>query len=267
MVTFAYTSPWNIFSGVYGLIIKRTKQILKIWPPHFTVRLKEIDCVTENSCTFFFLIDTKHSSSLGTIHQAFGIKLLTSTFWNRELISWLLILCQWSLERKEFVWIVHLYDIYINWISSNSYTCHLDNQNWDSCIDKWVTANTYQWKYPWILKSHWVLRQDHLYLLVATYALENAPRDYGVFFRSSSFLQLSACCEGMSITRALHVFFLKRSVPSPHYTRTVISHHSCTPQYSIEEIFFNIYNKLPTPGVSYSHQVLLTSLAQENAAS
>lgn len=71
---------------------------------------------------FFFLIDINHSLSLGIVPQTFGIKLLTSTFWNKELNYCLLTLCQQPLERKEFVWIVHPYDIYINWISSNSYT-------------------------------------------------------------------------------------------------------------------------------------------------
>lgn len=66
--------------------------------------------------------------------------------------------------------------------------------------------------------------------------------------------------EGMSITRALCVFILQCNVPSLHCTRTVISHRSCAPQYNIEEICFNVCNKISIPGVTYSPQVLVRSL-------
>lgn len=74
---------------------------------------------------------------------------------------------------------------------------------------------------------------------------------------SFSFLH---ACECVRITRALHVFLLRHNVPSLHYPRTVTSHHNCSPQYSIKEICFNTSNKLPTPGVRYSPQVLVSSL-------
>lgn len=151
MVTFAYTSPWNIFFGVYGLIIKRTKQILKIWPPHFTGRQKEIDCVTENFCAFFFnwyqtFIITRHCTS-DLWHQ-------TSTFWNKELNCWLQTLCQQLLERKDCMdcsptW--HLYQVNFFQFWHMSFG---QSKLRPTCIDKWVTANTCLWKYPWIPKSH-----------------------------------------------------------------------------------------------------------------
>lgn len=52
---FLLTQALEILSLVFmGLIIKKAKQISKIWSPHFTWRQKEIDCVTENICLFFF---------------------------------------------------------------------------------------------------------------------------------------------------------------------------------------------------------------------
>jgi len=75
---FLLTQTLEILSLVFmSLIIKKAKQILKIWSPHFSWRHKEIDCVTENIWGFYFLIDTKHPSSLGTVPWIFGIKPLT----------------------------------------------------------------------------------------------------------------------------------------------------------------------------------------------
>jgi len=56
--------------------------------------------------------------------------------------------------------------------------------------------------------------------------------------------------EGMNLTSSLHFFILQHVVLSLHLTGTVISHRGFAPHYRVEEIFFNISNKLTTPGVS-----------------
>lgn len=94
------------------------------------------------------------------------------------------------------------------------------------CTDKWVTANLHLWKYPWIAKSHWVLRQDCLCLLVAAHALKNTGlSEYRVLLSNSTFLQVS--CTSMYMY--------------------ILSYCSFASQYKIEEMCFNISNKLSYP--------------------
>lgn len=140
---FLLTQALEVLSLVFmGLIIKRAEKILKIWLPHFTWRQKEVDCVTENISFFFFFnwlqtfTITRHCT-LDLWHQT----TIFSIFHNMKWICWLLILCQQFLEGKEFVCIVHLYEIYVNWNSQNSAICPLDSQNWEPSALKRVIAN------------------------------------------------------------------------------------------------------------------------------
>lgn len=100
---------------------------------------------------FFFnwyqtFIITRHCTS-DLWHQ-------TSTFWNKELNCWLQTLCQQLLERKDRMdcsstW--HLYQVNFFQFWHMSFG---QSKLRPTCIDKWVTANTCLWKYPWIPKSH-----------------------------------------------------------------------------------------------------------------